>query len=57
LSIGNKIVHERFKLEGYHLGNDFCNVVDQANGPIVGDLLAPSFLDKSTMLVDLSHWR
>jgi hypothetical protein len=32
----------------------FCNVVDDANGHIVGDILTPSFLCKILMLVELS---
>jgi hypothetical protein len=32
----------------------FCNVVDDANGHIVGDILTRSFLCKILMLVELS---
>jgi hypothetical protein len=31
----------------------FCNVVDDANGHIVGDILTPSFLCKILMFVEL----
>jgi hypothetical protein len=39
LGIGNKVVHERAEADGKHLGDDFCNSVDEANRPIIRNLL------------------
>jgi hypothetical protein len=41
---GDEIVHERPKSSGKHFGDDLGNGMDQANRPLVNNLLGPFLL-------------
>jgi hypothetical protein len=56
LCIGHKVIHEGGKLDGKNLSDDLCNGMNQADMPILGDLLGPLFLiGKRTMLAEFNH--